>query len=254
MISGRREVRLLPRPHDNSSGILGRGTLALTQRRDGSSPSPGTHARASSPTGRGHLLKPGLFGVRISGRARHSPDARVDERSFSKREAAGSNPAGASKRTEAIGLPRNEPRRVPSSAFSPGYPNQQRTPAQTRCVAGANPVPGTNVTSRTGSVTTVNGEVAGSNPAGRKPVAQWESANAERGHHVRDASTGRPPERSTALHTARRGFDSRPLHDRQPNLRSPRASRRLMVTSRGPSGQETCRPRDDTCTGSNPAA
>ena len=122
------------------------------------------------------LLKTGTVGVRISGRARHSPDARADERSFSKREAAGSNPAGASKRTEAIGLPENEPRRVHSSAFSPGYPNQQRTPAQTRCVAGANPVPGTNVTSRTCSVTTVNGEVAGSNPAGRKPVAQWESA------------------------------------------------------------------------------
>ena len=60
---------------------------------------------------------------------------------------------------------------------SPGYPNQQRTPAQTRCVAGANPVPGTNVTSRTCSVTNINGEVAGSNPAGRKPVAQWQSAN-----------------------------------------------------------------------------
>ena len=76
----------------------------------------------------------------------------------------------------------------PIAATAPGYPNQQRTPAQTRCVAGANPVPGTNVTSRTCSVTTLNGEVAGSNPAGRKPVAQWESANAERGNHVRDAS------------------------------------------------------------------
>jgi hypothetical protein len=31
----------------------------------------------------------------------------------------------------------------PIAATTPGYPNQQRTPAQTRCVAGANPVPGT---------------------------------------------------------------------------------------------------------------
>ena len=38
------------------------------------------------------------------------------------------------------------PRRVRFSSgplTTPGYPNQQRTPAQTRCVAGANPVPGT---------------------------------------------------------------------------------------------------------------
>ena len=132
------------------------------------------HARAPGPTGRGSLLKTGTVGVRISGRAR-SPDAREDERSFSKREAAGSNPAGASKRTEAIGLSKNLQTRSLVRP-TPGYPNQQRTPAQTRCVAGANPVPGTNVTSRTCSVTTINGEVAGSNPAGRKPVAQWESA------------------------------------------------------------------------------
>ena len=31
----------------------------------------------------------------------------------------------------------------PIAATPPGYPNQQRTPAQTRCVAGATPVPGT---------------------------------------------------------------------------------------------------------------
>ena len=37
--------------------------------------------------------------------------------------------------------------------------------------------------------------------------------------HVRDASSGRPPERSTALHTARRGFDSRPLHEHPGVLR-----------------------------------
>jgi hypothetical protein len=38
------------------------------------------------------------------------------------------------------------PRRVRFSSGpleTPGYPNQQRTPAQTRCVAGASPVPGT---------------------------------------------------------------------------------------------------------------
>lgn len=35
------------------------------------------------------------------------------------------------------------PVRTAATRFTPGYPNQQRTPAQTRCVAGANPVPGT---------------------------------------------------------------------------------------------------------------
>ena len=34
------------------------------------------------------------------------------------------------------------------TATTPGYPNQQRTPAQTRCVAGANPVPGTRTNAR----------------------------------------------------------------------------------------------------------
>ena len=40
------------------------------------------------------------------------------------------------------------------TATSPGYPNQQRTPAQTRCVAGASPVPGTNETKERARSTT----------------------------------------------------------------------------------------------------
>ena len=172
MISGRREVRPLPRPRTSRAE-----RCSITSRYvSGHGPkSSASHLLGTSPR-QGALFKPGTVGVRISGRARHSPDARADERSFSKREAAGSNPAGASKRPKQLGYLKTNP-----DAFtrppSPGYPNQQRTPAQTRCVAGANPVPGTNVTSRTCSVTNINGEVAGSNPAGRKPVAQWQSAN-----------------------------------------------------------------------------
>ena len=52
---------------------------------------------------------------------------------------------------------------------------------------------------------------AGSNPAGRKPVAQTGEHLAER-NAMFERFMGRPPERSTALHTARRGFDSRLLH------------------------------------------
>ena len=46
LMSGRREVRFLPRPL--TPGSSGEGTLALNQRCDGSSPSPGSHARRTT--------------------------------------------------------------------------------------------------------------------------------------------------------------------------------------------------------------
>ena len=81
---------------------------------------------------------------------------------------------------------------------------------------------------------------AGSTPAGRARSSTVE--HHIRAHqHVRGVSSGRPSRRSTVLHTERRGFDSRPLHDRQPPLarRSRGASRRLMVISRVVQAGET---------------
>ena len=78
MISGRREVRLLPRARNHVCAFLrgGRrdGALPCKQSVAGSTPALSTSPRmetprAPSPTGRGSLLKPGSVGVRISGRA-----------------------------------------------------------------------------------------------------------------------------------------------------------------------------------------
>ena len=62
---------------------------------------------------------------------------------------------------------------------------------------------------------------AGSTPAGRKLVAQWESAYAERDSLFAAFFTGRPSGRSAALQAVRRGFNSRPLHQQQLLILSP---------------------------------
>ena len=119
------------------------------------------HARAPGPTGRGSLLQTGTVGVRISGRAR-SPDAREDERSFSKREAAGSNPAGASKRTKQLGY-RKTSRRVHSSALRQGIPTSRGRRLRPGVLQVQIPVPGRNHPERVRLPLSI-GEVAGSSP------------------------------------------------------------------------------------------
>ena len=85
----------------------------------------------------------------------------------------------------------------PIAATTPGYPNQQRTPAQTRCVAGANPVPGT-TNERARSTKEVQ-------PHDKRPTRGSTPP-------ARTKRSGRPSGRSTALQAERRGFNSRPLH------------------------------------------
>ena len=82
---------------------------------------------------------------------------------------------------------------------------------------------------------------AGSTPAERKLVAQWESAYAERDTLLAAFFTGRPSGRSAALQVVRRGFNPRPLHHQQ-----------LVICPRSPTGHGRRPPKAEVA-GSNPA-